>query len=317
MSTTQLANSVSGYVAKLKIRRNSRHTLLVEGDSDRTMLSPLIIRANRDPKLPPIVVDSAEIIKSPGLGNREIVEAVHSTAKAVGVGNYACIVDREFRSFNCTAPYRDDQPRHHVQDDVLFWTRGHSVENYLFTAESVIRYLEIDHAAVLPPDFRNVVRVNYDKVFVEALAFSLAAFGASLIKKSDGVVTLNSWKQDSSGNPQLDIVQIGDILKSRAASAASLSQLTVLLDTHRTDLLAAWPSFARWLTHGHLGMQIVWTGIGYLFSEYDIRTDILDQICRGQNDMKSKICADLWAGRCFEHSPDETPESLIKWLSGD
>ena len=127
---------------------------------------------------------------------------------------------------------------------------------------------------------------------------------------------MQAWGRDANGNPALGIKQISGLLAARAASAASLVQLENLFLEHRGDILAAPPPFSRWLTHGHLGTQILWTGIGFLFSGFGIAADVLEQFCRGQNDMKSRICADLWASRCEANSADETPNALMKWLSG-
>jgi len=315
MASATLANSINGYVAKLAIRRTSRSTLLVEGDSDRVILSALVNRAGRDAKLTPILIDSADTIKNTGTGNRERIEAVHATAKANGVGNYACLVDREFRNFNCTAPYRDDLPQHHVHEDVLFWTRGHSVENYLFVLDSVFRYLEIAHVSVLPLNYKEMVTGAFNAIMAEALAFSLASQGSSLIGRADKVVTMQAWGDDA-GNPALDINQISGSLIARSANAASITQLVALFAKHRADILASPPTFSRWLTHGHLGTQVMWTGIGFLFSGFGIAADVVEQICRGQNDIKIRICADHWATRCQENSSEESPTALIKWLSG-
>ena len=115
MAAPQLANSINGYVAKLIFRQRTQRTLLVEGRSDKIILSSLLLRVGRSKHNPSILIDTAETIKNTGLGNRETVEEVHAVARQLGVIGYACLADREFRDFKCVAHYEDSLAYHIVQ----------------------------------------------------------------------------------------------------------------------------------------------------------------------------------------------------------
>jgi len=198
---------------------------------------------------------------------------------------------------------------------VLFWTRGHSVENYFFVIESVQRYLEITYASILPVSYRDMIDAAFYPLMMQAFAFSLAAHEATAISKSDRIIELQNWSFDAAGQPCLDIAQVTAALSARAATAGR----TALFESSYLAHLAAVPSlslpFLRWISHGHLGSQVLWSGIAYLFSHHGFDTDSVEQLWRGQNDSKCKIIADLWAQRCADASPEETPAKLMAWLA--
>src|SRR5690242_4673856 len=119
-----------GYVNAVSIR-NTR-TLLVEGRTDKSVVVRLMIELRNQKLLNAdnLVIDTADDIQNvPGarLGNREKVEYIH--AQIAGFQRFAGLVDREFRDFDLAVP-ADHAPHHRVVPQNLFWTRGHSIENY-------------------------------------------------------------------------------------------------------------------------------------------------------------------------------------------
>ena len=293
----------------------TQRTLLVEGASDKIIISALLIRVPLNPTKPRILIDTAETIKNSGIGNRERVELVHAAALALGVTNYACLVDREFRLFQCNPPYRDTLATHHVQDNVLFWTRGHSIENYLFAIESLIRYLEIAYADVLPVNYKKHVDDSFLPLMKQAAAFSLTASEATVITRADSIIKLQDWSLAPSGLPHLDVSRIGIELARRAATPTQVTQFLAAYPKHLTDIAATDVAFHRWVSHGHLGSQVLWSGIAFLLSQHGFDADSTEQLRLGKHDQKCRITADLWAERCASNAPDETPTQLLLWLA--
>ena len=92
----------------------------------------LALVGDRYPQDSGIVIDSAEMIREcEGVfSNREKVEYIH--ALAADHAKLAGWVDREFRMFAVGPSIVNELKGHNVLDASLFWTRGHSIENYFF-----------------------------------------------------------------------------------------------------------------------------------------------------------------------------------------
>ena len=116
---------------------DTRH-LLVEGPSDKMLfkllLDEVLRHTSQQFSRDDIDIDSAEdfIQFDEPLGNRAKVEAI---CQDVNLASYADklvgFVDREFRDFERDPELQDTLGAHKVSGR-LVWSRGHSIENYLF-----------------------------------------------------------------------------------------------------------------------------------------------------------------------------------------
>lgn len=314
MQSSKLAYSIKAYVIKLIIRQHRSRTLLVEGNSDKTALSMLLRHLKRDPAKFNILIDTAEFIKSDSkYGNREKVELVHIEANQFNVANYACFVDREYRDFIFDPNYIDSLNSHHSYESV-YWTRGHSVENYFLIEESIIRFLEICFSNVLPINFKNIVCSEFNKIMKQAVAFSLAAYESQLITLSNHIVSVNHWVLDDAGVPKLDISRCKDSFLLRTSKIEVIDRFNTLYTEHLIKIESCSSFMLRWIAHGHLGSQVLWSGIGAILSRHDVDVGSIDQISRGQRDLKFNIAADLWSARCIGDNLEDTPNELIQWM---
>jgi hypothetical protein len=120
--------SSKGYPKAVTMRSN--RTLLVEGRNDKATVKRLFLELlnNSQIKEDDLLIDTAEDLLDASGGNRGRVEAMH--ARVGGSSKFASLVDREFRDFDMKG-VRDLNPAHREVPINLFWTRGHSIENYL------------------------------------------------------------------------------------------------------------------------------------------------------------------------------------------
>jgi hypothetical protein len=117
-------------------------------------------------------------------------------------------------------------------------------------------------------------------------------------------------------------VLIDEVANALAARGAMGPQLA----TFRASLLrvknAAGPhavEVVRWLTHGHIGTEAVWTAVAKLAAPNGADAHEIEQIARGHRDIKFRHALHQWA---FEHMPtaiagdaSEAPSGLLTWCT--
>ena len=135
-------------------------TLLVEGPSDKAIIARLVIELRNRNLLNSdnLVIDTADDIPTAQGGNRQRVENLH--AQIGGSPRFAGLVDREFRDFDLAIP-ADYAPYHRVVPQNLFWTRGHSIENYFITLGFVVATLEQHHPEDLPHNYAKILEAAF------------------------------------------------------------------------------------------------------------------------------------------------------------
>lgn len=134
--------SLDSYLTLINMSTKTR--LLVEGRSDRIHLTNLLNEIGPTNK---IKIDTARDLRGvdqqTSKNNRAKIEYVSSRVGAKDNIYFLC--DREFREFivNVNDQVYDNLPEHY-NDNSMFWTLGHSLENYFFTIDVLIdafRYL--------------------------------------------------------------------------------------------------------------------------------------------------------------------------------
>ena len=122
-----------------EVRMSTHPYILLEGSDDKSFFDILLDMARGSPgyqdvSLGTVAIETAERVKSDGLGegNRQKVEKVAGLVAGTSFQErFVGFVDREFRKFrkgNMIA----DSLRAQRRVDRLVWSRGHSIENYLF-----------------------------------------------------------------------------------------------------------------------------------------------------------------------------------------
>jgi hypothetical protein len=172
----------------------TKRTLLVEGIKDKQIIERLLIETKGDdPNDCDLVIDTAEQFRDcPGImSNREKVEYIHGI-----VSNHSKLggwVDREFRLFAVEQTVKDQLSDHNVVHASLFWTRGHSIENYFFDIRIVLRYIEQFFPEHLPANYRESTIAVMEPITRIAAAVTLAAKDSNLLSRMTRLFSTKLW----------------------------------------------------------------------------------------------------------------------------
>lgn len=271
--------------------------LLVEGSDDsiffQLIKDELIQMLGTDElerleQLSCIEIDTAAMIKSPEdsvLGNREKVEYICQSADSIieFTGLLLGFVDREFRAFNIDE-YIQDQLTTHRTIGRLIWSRGHSVENYLFEF-SILRD-ELRNLGISPSySIQNSLKIfepNFNKIINIACSISLAAKDNDLINLVES--SLNSSAFEFTGDDiQFSLDKWSNILSSKKRLDDSRRQSLLeslnsyLVTTQECDIQTL-----RWLCHGHIGLSLIWSA----FEACIIRNCEIESVPNGQRKIR-------------------------------
>jgi hypothetical protein len=247
--------------------------LLVEGNDDsiffQLIKDELIKNLDENESiylmpLSSIEVDTPIIIKSPEdnvLGNRGKVEYICETADSIGFkGLLVGFVDREFREFDLAQHIHDRLKTHNKLGRVI-WSRGHSLENYLFDwgilRDGLRDYGVNSHYSI--QDVLEVFRINFDKIINIACAISLAARDVGLISVTESsldpsIFTFNNdqlqfalekWDGFLSTKMKLDESRRNSLVEA-------LTYYLKIVNSSDAETL-------RWVCHGHIGMNFIWS----------------------------------------------------------
>ncbi|MFU9135736.1 hypothetical protein [Erwinia tasmaniensis] len=181
------AYTIDSYITSLTM--SSKKRLLVEGRHDRSHLYQLIYKFNPTSK---IKIDTAQDIKASdramSKNNRLKIEVIHS--RVTRKDNISFLCDREFREFTFNDKIEDLLNSHYCNDS-LYWTLGHSLENYFFN-ESII----IDAFQFLSPSEYKYRAVGVFSELISSSFSVLAAISlaAKNIDKAGLPAALIDWK---------------------------------------------------------------------------------------------------------------------------
>lgn len=257
---------VDAYVRRLRMTGN--RILLVEGKSEKRMFSRLL-----DTLPPPIqdhssriVIDTAEIVRSPTngrLGNREKVELVCRMAsrnRPSGSSKLVGFVDRELRRFDCDGNTIADHLGAHMVDQILVWSRGHSMENYLFDY-GILRGA-VFCLATNDPDDLQAALTAFENAFASILevacCVSLAARDVNQLRAVEGHVDWTTLRLDST-SMTIEMSTWEDHLVKKAKFDEDVVQK--LLDRYmywEPVVQASDREVIRWVCHGHISESIIW-----------------------------------------------------------
>ena len=121
------------------VRMSKDSHILLEGSQDKAFFDILcqavgVISLGVNFQSPSVAITTAEVIKSDStiLGNRDKVEKVSELIRGQPFQcRFVGFVDREFREFKFAKSIRDEVRAQRCVGR-LIWSRGHSIENYMF-----------------------------------------------------------------------------------------------------------------------------------------------------------------------------------------
>jgi hypothetical protein len=264
------------YLGEIELRK--RDFIIVEGSSDKKVLDSLIRRLCQfhSKCYCSILVDSVANLDVTGvIGNRAQVIATCSfvldniknkSIKFVG------FVDREFDNFDL-GNLQDLQNEHYVdQERYLVYSRGHSIENYLFdfllfkellcsifNAKSACEILQVLEVNQILEEFEAV----FHEIINVACAIGLAAYDLKMLTPIQKNLTLEEnialdTLKFESGKPSIDFEKLKDkLLIEKGVDASKLECLVEKYNSYLNKLVNIELSVVRRLCHGHLGFNLI------------------------------------------------------------
>ena len=307
--------SVNGYLNA--VLRRSGKTLLIEGPSDKTILNR--IRLEKHPKQQTGTIDCVEIISDQcltGQGNRAKIKTIENHFNSINTetiiktkAKFACLTDREWDNVDISAgiPTEWSPP---TQTSNSYATLGHSIENYLFCPDAVSSQLKLLFPNHVHPEYLQEIRTRFRKIIAISAAYSIALHDYGHIKRADGLITKDDIRWTG------DFYEIDINFDSRALQRgiAAPGSIRTKINQLANDYIAKHASHipGKWISHGHLGEQVIWACIANMALEFGTPENQAREIERGSKENRVKCAADHLSRR----SPvDREPlDSLLGWL---
>ena len=312
------------------LQMTSTTHLLVEGSSDKRVFMLLFDAIHSmsmyKGEFPIVDIDTAESLiqfdELPKAGNRDKVELIcQSVIGSEAENKLAGFVDREFRDFNLQPNLADNISGHKVNGR-LVWSRGHSIENYLFEFIVLHNPLRDFSETEYYREALNTFEFFFDDILIISCALSLAAYEIDAINRVIG--TINRGLFDlTDGSLVLDRIAWRELLLSRAGfSNLEVNDLIKQYDKFVKKLPSEDINIVRWLVHGHLGFQVFWIFYSYcVYHVFPGRNHSKKQK-EAQKVMSAKLgvrfnrAASSWVGQ-FSNDYDKYPIDLLNLLGID
>lgn len=239
---------ISSYRLAIKIR--SHKTILVEGVSDKSVISHFLLSRNyRDSHQSDYFVDDASIVKQDdalyGLGNKSKALAIIS---AINNPKLSGIIDREWDNIDLTA--LDES--HFIQNmNNVYLTKGHSIENYWFDVDASVSFLIKAFPIAVHQDYLQAILSSFPSILRFAAAYSLTAKDASIINRSSELISHSDilWNNGD--------FLLQDDFNSKLAERGVNYAFSMDCNSRYLQLVASNQALLKWICHGHLGEEAI------------------------------------------------------------
>jgi len=321
--TEDLKESLNDYLGAIEMG-GEKH-LLVEGSSDVEVFKKFLDRLISDGFNYRLTIQMADNLSISGqAGNRSKVEYVCEIVSQDQRLNsqgiiFAGFVDREFNQFDYENTVFDLLGKHYFER-CLFWSRGHSIENYFFEV-SIFNELFLD---LLNIPWIDQVILKFKDVFDEVIRLACAVgLAAHKLQRSDLVrryTNLEHLKID--GNTvTIDLQNWKNHLINKGEPISSVEELVAKYMAYSEKLASVDLTIAKWLCDGHLGLsfilftfcccikEVYLSVIGS--EELDVK-NFIDSIL-GVKKRRFYLCANWWARKVREQKC-EYPKELFMHL---
>jgi hypothetical protein len=192
-------------------------------------------------------------------GNRTKIESIHKGVKnSPKYSNLVFFIDREFNDFviSFEQEIRDEISQHKIEGS-LIWSRGHSIENYLFDFTVLRQALRRLSSLELYDSAIKLFETNFHLTIRMATAVSIALKECQKIQALEKII---DWELIDSSTFNLRI----DAWKQRICERGKLSneEAEKIVNNYKK-----WYSklendgvdynLLRWICHGHIGSEII------------------------------------------------------------
>lgn len=311
--------SVNGYLNA--VVRRTVATFLVEGPSDRgvicRLLSDQTASAHRQ-----IVVDHAALIsdgEASGLGAKAKVLAVSSAAASLAdrfpklAQQLGTLVDREWDGLTLEPAKLVTEWQAPTQGHARFVTLGHSIENYNFDRDCILRYLRFGFAEYFSAALEEIITVHYDACLALAGALSFIAQSDGTLSRLGGLLEHQHIERQGTA-----------LVLAHGFDAAAAVREISQPEAFRQRVNAAtegWQELiktqhARWVLHGHIGAETIWACVGHLALASGLPVEIARQITRGNKNERRRFWNE-WIATAGTVESRAPLDQAIKWLSGN
>jgi len=293
----------------LAVRVRSHKTILVEGTTDKSVISNFFLVKNHNEKVDcQYFIDQVSIISSDAalatLGNKQKIIYISDQLSKKNE-NLGYFIDREWDDFD----FENLETPHTVnRNDKTFVTRGHSIENYWFSPDAAISFLQNSFPTHINNSFLQNLELKFPSIMLFAAAFSIAA-------KEGGTITkISDLLEYTDINIDLDCFSLKQEFNSKLSArksnfdiATKCNNLLATLKTKNTETL-------QWICHGHLGEQAIRACVARLALNEGINAKIVSEIERGDKPGKFKHDSK----HITNYSIDETVplSDLLSWVRG-
>ncbi len=308
------------------LRFSKKKHILVEGKEDKIAITFLLneMADNTNLRISNIAIESAEQIISPDgkkVGNRDkVLNIASSITEKDYKFRFLGFVDRELDGFEIESSVIEDKVRRHRIDGRVLFSRGHSVENYLF--EISILGLILQGQSTIP--FSNKVLRMFEEVFEDALhqscALGLAASDLELLGKIKKSIKWNFFNIDSQSNLLFLVDDWISETKSQRKISDEISDLfKARFFFYLEKLRLSEEMLPRWLCHGHMGLDFLYAVYCACLVKVAIQSGYSEQSPTSHIDWVGRdklftLLAKLWAKKALEGNC-EYPEEIAKILN--
>jgi hypothetical protein len=270
---------IASYRLAVKIR--SYKTILVEGVTDKAILSHFLLSKNfYDENNSRYCVDDVSIINNDhqleGLGNKNKVLMITS-ALCQGNDKICCMVDREWDGIDFEKINEIDFPQN---KEYAYITKGHSIENYWFDVNASISFLMQNFSTSIHQNYLNELHSNFNTILKLATAYSLTAKDAHLITKLSDTIEHEDLSWDGVE------FYLNETFNHKILQRSINFDFTKACNEKLNQIKTSNPEILRWLCHGHLGEQMIRACMARIAVNHGISSTIIREIERGKKTEK-------------------------------
>lgn len=274
-------SSIASYLLAVQLR--TKKTLLVEGSTDKKVLSHFILKKNfLQNASSDYCIDDASLVDDKSLGPIGAKQKVLNIAEKLNVEKFRCLVDREWDGL-------DPDSLKYTQIGYLdntYTTKGHSIENYWFTSESFIQFIIHTHPTTVSTQYLQDISRNYTAILQFSAAYSLACRDFAILNRADEMI---SYENLDCKNGQFEAKPcINTKINERGLPCDLSGKVSEYLAfTSRLD-----EATLQWMCHGHLGEQAIRACLGQLALQAGYEHSTIQSITHGFKIEKLKLDAD-------------------------
>lgn len=189
-----LSYNYSQYITKAMM--SSKQIILVEGRHDKAHLKNLISKLFDSNQKKIISIDTAEQIKGESKqtckNNRaKITDIYQHSLSTKNVDNLFFLCDREFDNFSFGKTISDVFIENNSS---LYFTAGHSFENYFLTESTIIDALSCQTVSEFKPEAIEIFRDNFSTIFEIISCITLTARDLGISSYPSGTIHWDSFK---------------------------------------------------------------------------------------------------------------------------